>query len=97
MKEIDNGALLLKKKFHSRSSHQSCSVKKCVLKNFANFTGKHLFSYEICEICKNTYFDKNLRTTASVSHYKNIKLAFLNNNGKFFFQRDLPLISYYPI
>ena len=26
-----------------RSSHQRCSVKKCVLKNFANFTGKHLY------------------------------------------------------
>ena len=25
-----------------RSSHRSCSVKKAVLKNFANFTGKHL-------------------------------------------------------
>ena len=25
-----------------RSSHQRCSVKKGVLKNFANFTGKHL-------------------------------------------------------
>ena len=26
----------------SRSSHQRCSVKKGVLKNFAKFTGKHL-------------------------------------------------------
>ena len=25
-----------------RSSHQSCSIKKAVLKNFAIFTGKHL-------------------------------------------------------
>ena len=27
----------------SRSSHQRCSVKKCVLRNFAKFTRKHLF------------------------------------------------------
>ena len=27
---------------HSRSSHQRCSVKKGVLRNFAKFTGKHL-------------------------------------------------------
>ena len=26
-----------------RSSHRRCSVKKGVLKNFANFTGKHLY------------------------------------------------------
>ena len=26
-----------------RSSHRMCSVKKVVLKNFAIFTGKHLF------------------------------------------------------
>ena len=26
----------------SRSSHRKCSVKKGVLKNFSNFTGKHL-------------------------------------------------------
>ena len=50
-------------------------MKKGVLKNFANFAGKHLcwslletetqvFSYEICEFFKNTYFEKHLRTTA---------------------------------
>ena len=27
----------------SRNNHWKCSVKKAVLKNFANFTGKHLF------------------------------------------------------
>ena len=26
----------------NRSSHWRCSVKKIVIKNFANFTGKHL-------------------------------------------------------
>ena len=32
----------LKKCLNSRSSHQSCSVEKAVLKNLAIFTGKHL-------------------------------------------------------
>ena len=27
----------------TRSSHRGCSVKRVVLKNFANFTGKHLY------------------------------------------------------
>ena len=34
--------ILWKYKLKVRSSHQSCSVKICVLKYFANFTGKHL-------------------------------------------------------
>ena len=34
----------------SRSSHQRCSVKKGVLKNFAKFTEKHL--------CQSLYFNK---------------------------------------
>ena len=33
-----------------RSSHQRCSVRKGVLRNFANFTGKHL--------CQSLYFNK---------------------------------------
>ena len=33
-----------------RSSHRRCSVKKDVLKNFANFTGKHL--------CRSLFFNK---------------------------------------
>ena len=33
----------------SRTSHRRCSVKKGVLKNFASFTGKHLYwSYNTC-------------------------------------------------
>ena len=39
------------KALHFRSSHRRCSVKKGVLKNFANFTGKHprcsLFSIKL--------------------------------------------------
>ena len=51
-------------------------MKKGVLKNFANFTRKHLcwnlfliklqaFSCEIFENFKITYFEEHLRTTAS--------------------------------
>ena len=47
----------LLKNFHSllfsvldRSSHQRCSIKKGVLKNFAKFTGKHL--------CQSFFFNK---------------------------------------
>ena len=52
--------------------------KKDVLKNLANFTGKHLyrslfliktltqvFSCEICKNFKNTYFEKHMRATVS--------------------------------
>ena len=35
---------------NSRSSHQRCSVKKGVLRNFAKFTGKHL--------CQSLFFNK---------------------------------------
>ena len=62
------------------SSHQTCSVKNGVLKNFANFTRKHLcwslflilkrdsntsvFLWNLRKF-KNTYFEEHLRTTAS--------------------------------
>ena len=54
-----------------RSSHQRCSVRKGVHRNFTKFTGKHLcqslffkkkqtlgqvFSWEFCENSKNTFF-----------------------------------------
>ena len=59
--------------------HQRCPIKRAVLKNFAIFTGKHLcrsrffqketptlvFFCEYCEIFKNNYFEKHLRTTVS--------------------------------
>ena len=63
-----------------RSSQRRCSAKKCVLKNFAIFTGKQLFKdlqfyeketltqvffCEYCKIFKNTYFEEHLRTVAS--------------------------------
>ena len=36
--------------FCSRSSHRRCSVRNGVLRNFANFTGKHL--------CQSLFFNK---------------------------------------
>ena len=40
--------------------------KKCVLKNCANFTRKHLcWSLFLFKVFKNTYFEEHLRTTAS--------------------------------
>ena len=56
-----------------------CSVRKGILKNFAKFTGKHLwpatlikkavakvFSCECCKISNNTVFTEHLWETASV-------------------------------
>ena len=62
-----------------RSSHQRCSVKKGALKNFAKFTGKHLYqslflkkvagsrpaTCEFCEIFKDTFFTEHLWVNAS--------------------------------
>ena len=60
--------------WNHKSSHQKCSVKNDVVRNFATFTGKHLcqrlffnkvaglrlvFSCEFCEISKNTFFIDN--------------------------------------
>ena len=49
------------------------SMQKGLLRNFTKFTGKHLFikketlaqvfSYEFCEISKNTFFTEHLWTT----------------------------------
>ena len=55
-----------------RSSHQRCSVRKGVLRNFAKFTGKQkqtlaqVFSCEFCEISKSTFFTEHLWATASI-------------------------------
>ena len=68
-----------KRPVKNKSSHQRCSLKKVVLRNLTKFTGKHLcqglffneetltqvFSCEICEIFKNTFFAEHLWTTAS--------------------------------
>ena len=61
-----------------RSSRPEVFCKEGVLENFAKFTGKHLcqslwpfftlarvFSYEFCEIFKNTYFNRTNLVAAS--------------------------------
>ena len=50
---LQNGESYSKKiviKFSVRSSHQSCSLRKGILRNFAKFTGKHL--------CQSLFFNK---------------------------------------
>ena len=68
--------------WNARSSHRRGSVRKGVLRNFAKFTGKHLyysllfkketlaqvFSFEFCEISKNAVFTEYLLTTASYAY-----------------------------
>ena len=64
----------------SRSNHRRCSIKKGILENFGDFTGKNLCwslfliklqafrpkrDSKISEIFKNTYVEEYLRTTAS--------------------------------
>ena len=62
-----------------KSSHRRCSMKKAVLKNFAdlkacNFIRKRLqhrcwvlqHTCKYCKIFKNTYFEEHLQTVASV-------------------------------
>ena len=46
----DNHSFTFSDSFVFRSSHQRCSVKKGVLRNFAKFTGKHL--------CQNFFLNK---------------------------------------
>ena len=74
-----------------RSSRRRCSMKKAVLISFAIFTGcwsdffdkvarqketpAQVFSNEYCETFKNTYFEEQLRTAASV---------YLFSGGEFF-------------
>ena len=59
-----------------RGSHRRCSVRKGVLRNFANLTGNtcatvscqrlaHVFSSEFRKISRNTFFIKHFRATVS--------------------------------
>ena len=70
-----------------RSSHQRCSVRKGVLRNFTEFTGKQtcnfikketlaqVFSCEFCEISENTFFTEPLCTTASLMSLSKIPFS----------------------
>ena len=63
--------LAIKIQMTIRSSHQRCSLREGVLRNFARFRGRFLFNKvadpepEYCEISKNTFFTEHVWTTAS--------------------------------
>ena len=76
-----------------RSSHQRCSVKKDVLRNFAKITGKHLcqslFFNKVTgvrEISKNTFFTEHVWATASL----NLKGDFNASTKFLLFSRGEP-------
>ena len=67
-----------------RGSHRRCSVREGVLKNFTKFTGKaglrsatllkKMFSCELCEISKNTFFTGHL--SATLLYFAELRQAF---------------------
>ena len=75
-----------------RSSHQRCSMKKGVLGNFTNFTGKHLcqslFFYTLADLRPATLFKKRLwHKCFPVNFTKFLRTPFLQNTsgGCFYF------------
>ena len=52
-----------------------CSVKKSAC-NFIKKRLQQVFSFEICEIFKNTYFEEHLQTTASEHFIKYLEVNF---------------------
>ena len=85
-----------------RSSHQRCSLRKSVLRNFAKLTGKHLcqircqtpllkkrlkvFSCEFCKIVKNT-FSQNTSGGCICSFHAYLCIMVMKNPIK------VPLVS----
>ena len=65
-----------------RNSHQRCSVKKGLLKNFANFTGKHLcwslFLIELLDFIK-TLSKRDSNTGVFLWNVKFLKTLILKN------------------
>ena len=69
------------KKWSNTKTHQRCSLRKCVLRNFKKFTGKHL--------CQSLFFDKDAglrpatllkrdsNTGVSCEYCKSLRTAFL--------------------
>ena len=64
-----------------RSSHQRCSVKKGVLKNFANFLGKHLYwSLFLIKLQAYNFIKKRLRQRCfPVQFAKILRTSILKN------------------
>ena len=86
----------------SEAATRNCSLTNDVLKNFAKFTGKHLFQVlffkkdtvaeeffcEFCEISKNTYFTEHLWSAASAVSNKTLKAAVQRCAVKKLFQKS---------
>ena len=77
LKERNKRREKLREKTLYRSSHRRCSEKQDVLRNFAKFTGKHLWQrlffnkvaglrHTFKHALKNTFFIEHVETTASV-------------------------------
>ena len=67
---------LLKQQIYSkipRSSHQRCSMKKGLLRNFTKFTGKHL--------CQILFFNKVVFRCFRVNFVKFLRTPFLQNTS----------------
>ena len=70
-----------------RSSHQRCSIKKRVLRNFTEFTGKHLcqslFFKKVLGLSPATLLKKRLRHRCyRVNFVKLLRTHFLQNTSK---------------
>ena len=70
----------------SRSSHQICSLKNGVLRNFAKFTGKHLcqslFFNKVADLRPETLLKKRLwHRCFSVKIAKYLRVTFLQNTS----------------
>ena len=62
--------------FRTRCNHHRCSVGKAVLRNFKNFTGKHL--------CRSLFFNKVAGlSTATILKKRFQQKCFLVNFAKF--------------
>ena len=69
-----------------RSSHRRCSVRKGVLRNYAEFTGKHLcqtlFSNKVAGLSPATLFKKRLwHRYFPVNFAKFLRTPFLQNTS----------------
>ena len=83
-----------------RNSHQGCSMKKGVLRNFAKFTGKHLcqslfvtlLKKKLWHRCLPVNFAKFLRTTLIQNTSRQLLLTILTYGKAFkFFITVMPL------
>ena len=66
---------------HNRSSHQRCSIKKRVLRNFAKYTGKHLSqSPFLNKVVFNFIKKQTLAQVFSCEFWENFKNTFFTEH-----------------